>query len=128
MRAEAMIAISSGFAPFSASAVCAIACFHEAAWCLPSTLMSGCVRRYSLFTKWKSSRPWSHIQVEFTSLFSRGDWRKTSFSREPISVLQPRPHLVQMLLVSLRNHTRIWKRKSFAVSAPTGQMSTVLSE
>ena len=35
--------------------------------------------------------------------------------------------LVQTLLVSLRNHTRIWKRKSFDVSAPTGQMSTVFS-
>jgi len=64
---------------------------------------------------------WSHIQVEFTSLFSRGVWRCTTFSREPISVLQPRAHLVQMLLVSLRNQTRIWKRKSLLVSAPTGQ-------
>ena len=30
--------------------------------------------------------------------------------------------------VSLRNQTRIWKRKSFEVRAPTGQMSAVLSE
>ncbi len=44
-----------------------------------------------------------------------------------MTVLQPVPQLVQMLLVSLRNHTRILKRKSFEVSAPTGQMSTVLS-
>jgi hypothetical protein len=41
--------------------------------------------------------------------------------------LQPVAQLVQTLLVSLRNHTRIWKRKSFDVSAPTGQMSTVFS-
>jgi hypothetical protein len=45
-----------------------------------------------------------------------------------ISVLQPRAQPVQMLLVSLRNHTRMAKRKSVLVSAPTGQMSTVLSE
>ncbi len=44
-----------------------------------------------------------------------------------MTVLQPVPQLVQMLLVSLRNQTRILKRKSFEVSAPTGQMSTVLS-
>jgi hypothetical protein len=42
-------------------------------------------------------------------------------------MLQPVAQLVQMLGVSLRNQTRIWKRKSFEVSAPTGQMSTVLS-
>ena len=42
-------------------------------------------------------------------------------------MLQPVAQLVQMLLVSLRNQTRIWNRKSFDVSAPTGQMSTVFS-
>ena len=43
-------------------------------------------------------------------------------------VLQPVAQLVQKLFVSLRNQTRIWKRKSLDVSAPTGQMSAVLSE
>ena len=42
-------------------------------------------------------------------------------------MLQPVPQLVQRDLVSFMNHTRIWNRKSFDVSAPTGQMSTVLS-
>ena len=42
-------------------------------------------------------------------------------------MLQPVPQLVQRLLVSLRNHTRILKRKSLEVSAPTGHKSTVLS-
>ena len=45
-----------------------------------------------------------------------------------MTVLQPVAQPVQMLLVSLRNQTRIWKRKSLLVSAPTGQISTVLSE
>ena len=44
-----------------------------------------------------------------------------------MTMLQPVPQLVQMLLVCLRNQTRIWKRKSFDVSAPTGQMSTVFN-
>ena len=44
-----------------------------------------------------------------------------------MTMLQPVAQLVQMLLVSFKNQTRIWKRKSFDVSAPTGQMSTVLS-
>ena len=35
---------------------------------------------------------------------------------------------VQIESVSFRNHTRILNRKSVCVSAPTGQMSTVLSE
>ena len=38
------------------------------------------------------------------------------------------PQLTSMLLVSRRNQTRMLKRKSFEVSAPTGQMSTVFSE
>ena len=42
-------------------------------------------------------------------------------------MLQPVPQLVQTLLVSLRNQTLMRKRKSFEVSAPTGQMSTVFS-
>lgn len=42
-------------------------------------------------------------------------------------MLQPVPQLVQSDFVSFMNHTRIWKRKSFEVSAPTGQRSTVLS-
>ena len=49
------------------------------------------------------------------------------FSREPITVLQPVPQPVHRLLVSFRNHTRIWNRKSLEVNAPTGQMSAVLS-
>jgi hypothetical protein len=40
-------------------------------------------------------------------------------------ILQPVAQLVQIDFVSLRNQTRILKRKSFEVSAPTGQMSTV---
>jgi hypothetical protein len=43
-------------------------------------------------------------------------------------MLQPRPHFVQIVFVSDMNHTRIWNRKSVDVKAPTGQMSTVLSE
>ena len=43
-------------------------------------------------------------------------------------MLQPVPQFTSMDGVSLRNHTRIWKRKSFEVSAPTGQMSAVLRE
>jgi hypothetical protein len=42
-------------------------------------------------------------------------------------MLQPVPQLVQMDLDSFRNQTRIWNLKSFEVSAPTGQRSTVLS-
>ena len=42
-------------------------------------------------------------------------------------MLQPVAQLVQTLLVSFRNQTRILNRKSFDVSAPTGQMSTVFS-
>ncbi len=45
-----------------------------------------------------------------------------------MTVLQPVAQLVQKLFVSFKNQTRIWKRKSEEVSAPTGQMSTVLSE
>ncbi len=47
-------------------------------------------------------------------------------SREPTVTLQPVAQEVQTLGVSLRNQTRILKRKSFEVSAPTGQRSTVL--
>jgi hypothetical protein len=43
-------------------------------------------------------------------------------------VLQPVAQLVQILLVSFKNQTRISKRKCEEVSAPTGQISTVLSE
>jgi len=43
-------------------------------------------------------------------------------------VLAPTLDSVSMLSVCRRNQTRIWKRKSVEVSAPTGQMSTVLSE
>ena len=43
-----------------------------------------------------------------------------------MTMLQPVEQLVQMLLLSFRNQTRIWNRKSFDVKAPTGQMSTVL--
>ena len=42
-----------------------------------------------------------------------------------MTMLQPVAQLVHRLLVSFRNQTRIWNRKSFDVSAPTGQMSTV---
>ena len=45
-----------------------------------------------------------------------------------MTVLHPVAQLVQMLFVSFKNQTRILKRKSVEVSAPTGQMSTVLSE
>ena len=48
--------------------------------------------------------------------------------RAAIKVLHPRPQLVHKLLVSLRNQTRILKRKSVLVSAPTGQISTVFKE
>ena len=48
-------------------------------------------------------------------------------SRDPMVMLHPVAQLVQRLRVSLRNHTRIWNRKSFDVSAPTGQISTVFS-
>ena len=44
-----------------------------------------------------------------------------------MTMLQPVAQLVHTLLVSFRNQTRIWNRKSFEVSAPTGQISTVLS-
>ena len=43
-------------------------------------------------------------------------------------VLHPVAQLVQKLFVSFKNQTRILKRKSEEVSAPTGQISTVLSE
>ena len=48
--------------------------------------------------------------------------------RVQMVVLQPVAQLVSMLGVGLRNQTRIWKRKSVEVRAPTGQMSAVLSE
>jgi hypothetical protein len=40
----------------------------------------------------------------------------------------PVPQFTSMVLVSFKNQTRILNRKSFEVSAPTGQISTVLSE
>ena len=49
-------------------------------------------------------------------------------SRLQTSVFTPAEDSAQMPGVALRNHTRILKRKSVLVSAPTGQMSTVLSE
>ena len=45
-----------------------------------------------------------------------------------MTVLHPVAQLVQMLFVSFKNQTRILNRKSDEVSAPTGQISTVLSE
>jgi hypothetical protein len=43
-------------------------------------------------------------------------------------VFAPTLDSVSMLFVCFRNQTRILKRKSVLVSAPTGQMSTVQSE
>jgi hypothetical protein len=43
-------------------------------------------------------------------------------------MLQPRAQVVHTELVFFRNQVADPKRKSFAVSAPTGQRSTVLRE
>ena len=43
-------------------------------------------------------------------------------------MLHPRAHVVHTESVFLRNHVAESKRKSFAVRAPTGHKSTVLSE
>src|SRR6185503_11594969 len=43
-------------------------------------------------------------------------------------MLHPREHDGQTELVFVRNHARLWKRNSLAVSAPTGQRSTTLPE
>ena len=53
---------------------------------------------------------------------------RKSGSRVKVILSRARPQLVQRLLVSLRNQTRIWNLKSLDVNAPTGQMSTVFSE
>ena len=49
-------------------------------------------------------------------------------SRDQTTVLAPTEDSVSRPFVCLRNQTRILNRKSVEVSAPTGQMSTVLSE
>ena len=68
------------------------------------------------------------IQERLTSGLRRGRRRCTSPSRSSTKTLQPVEQPGQTARCSFRNQTRIWKRKSFEVSAPTGQISTVLSE
>ena len=74
-------------------------------------------------TNLKPSRPGSHIHQRLTSWFSRGVIRRNRPPREPIVTLQPRAQPVQTDSVKSMNQTRLSNRKSFDVSAPTGQRS-----
>ena len=70
-----------------------------------------------------SEYDWLPIQVGDPGYTQPADITLANISGVSASV----PQLVQRLLVSLRNQTRILKRKSLEVSAPTGHKSTVLS-
>ena len=68
----------------------------------------------------------SQIQLWLTASLRRGRYRKTWPSWWQTWMLQPVAQPLQTLAVSVRYHTRFWKRKSLFVSAPTGQMSARL--
>ena len=91
----------------------------------PSTVAaaSRCSRR-----SWYVNRPSSHIQYWLTSALWRGTRRHARPCLWWISTLQPVAQPLHTLGVASSSHARIVNRKSLAVSAPTGQTSTVLSE
>ena len=103
------------------SAAACSASSHDAS--RPATC--GARRRSGRWMYLKPSRPWSHIQLPFTASLSRGVSRWTVSPRAPMTMLQPVAQCGQTLRVSLRNQARMRKRKSFEVSAPTGQRSTI---
>ncbi len=76
----------------------------------------------------KPKRPRSHSQPQLTASLSTPRYRTTSSRLLWTTVRQPTAHVVHVLSASSRSHGRALKRYGFAVSAPTGQICTVLPE
>jgi hypothetical protein len=87
---------------------------------------SGSVRRWSLLTDSNPKRPRSQSQPQLTGSLST-PWYRSSWSRlDCTTVRQPTEQVVQVLSTSSRSQGRALKRYGLAVSAPTGQICTVL--
>ena len=97
----------------------------------PSPRTCGTVTRSVEFTASKLKRPRSHNQPQLTEEDdpeSTPRWR-TRWSRLDCTVIrQPTEHVVHVVSDSARSHGRALKRNGVAVSAPTGQICTVLPE
>ncbi len=115
----------------SALATAARATVHEVSvrpdsWDSPRT--SGVVTRSGELTASKLNRPRSHSHPQLTASLSTPRWR-TRWSRLDCTVIRhPTEQVVHVVSDSARSHGRALNRYGVAVSAPTGQICTVLPE
>src|SRR5206468_2639256 len=82
--------------------------------------------RSSLSIASKSKRPLSHNQPQLTGSTSTPCVRSTWLRLASIVTRQPTEHDVHVDSTFSRSHGRALNRNGFAVSAPTGQICTVL--
>src|SRR5262249_31384052 len=92
----------------------------------PARRNRGSSRRSGPCNSLYESRPASQTHDLFTSGLRRGTNRYTTPSFESTRMLQPVEQCAHTDSTLFKNHTRWRKRKSLEVSAPTGQMSTML--
>ena len=92
----------------------------------PRSRMSGVGMRSSASTARWAKRPLSQIQASLTSPSSRARTRTTSPRRTSTRTLHPTLQCPQTLSPLVRSNGRATKRYGVAVSAPTGQICTVL--
>ena len=90
--------------------------------------ISGSVRRSSEATASKEKRPLSHSQDQLTGSESTPLKRSTWSRLESMVIRHPTEQAVQVDSVVSRSHGRALNRYGLAVSAPTGQICTVLPE
>ena len=101
---------------------------HVVSASAPSLRINGACTRFLELTDSKLKRPRSHSQPQLTDSMST-PWYRTSSSRLLCTtVRQPTLHEVQVLSICSKSHGRALKRYALEVSAPTGQICTVLPE
>ena len=76
----------------------------------------------------KPNRPLSQSQDQLTGSVSTPWKRRTWLRHDCTAMRQPTEQPVQVDSTSSRSHGRAWNRYGLAVSAPTGQICTVLPE
>ena len=94
----------------------------------PSPRTRGSETRSTELTASKLNRPRSHNQPQLTGRTSTPRWRTRRSRLDCTVIRQPTEHVVHVVSDSARSHGRALKRNGVAVSAPTGQICTVLPE
>src|SRR6266536_3826071 len=95
---------------------------------VPLRRIRGVRRRSGVFTQSKYQRPRLHSHPSSISSLLRDIKRIILSTRTSIRALQPTLQLLHTLGTCFNSHGRALKRYLLEVSAPTGQISTVLPE